>query len=295
MRISENGLLRDYLRNLEQARNRWAEWNRQVATGKKIHSPSDSPVDAARIMRIRDEISRVNQYYRNINRARTQLGNASSALNTLRNVSMQVAERASFAITDTTSAESRLAIAGELKGILNGIVQIARTSVDGKFIFSGSQVDKNPVERVDGVWQYQGNTARMQIEIAQGEAIDVNVYGSEVFTDSGADLLNSLEALIAALESNDMAAARTAMAGVHQSGQVIDLARFKISQAISRVDSAEVRLDQRMFDLTSEVSSIEDADMAEAISRMVNAETALNASLAAGARLRQGNLFDMMG
>lgn len=295
MRISENGLLKDYLRNLEEARGRWAGWNRQVATGKRVHDPSDSPTDAARILRIRDEVSRINQYFRNVNRARTQLGNASSALNTMRNISTQVVERAGFAITDTTSVQNRQAIAGELKGILAGVVQIARTTVDGKYLFSGSQVDVDPVQQVNGEWVYQGNTERMQIEIAQGESVDVNVYGSEVFSAPGADLLNSIQDLIHALETNDMDAARTAMGEVNQAGQAIDLARFKISQGINRVDAAQVRLDQQMFDLTNEVSSIEDADMAEAISRMVNAETALNASMAAGARLRQGNLFDMMG
>ncbi len=295
MRVSENGIIQDYLRNLEQARSRWVEWNRQVATGKRIHQPSDSPADAARILRVRDEISRVNQYYRNISRARAQLGNASSALNTLRNVSTKVVERAAFAVTDTTSAENRLAIAGELKGVLEGVVQVARTTVDGKFLFSGSQVDRDPVQQVGGVWQYQGNTARMQIEVADGELVDVNVYGSEVFNDPSGDLLNSIQRLINALEANDMDAARAAMTEVNEAGKVIDLARFKISQGLNRVEAAEARLDQRMFDLTAEVSAVEDADMAEAISRMVQSETALNAALGAGARLRQGNLFDMMG
>ncbi len=295
MRVSENGIIQDYLRNLEQARSRWVEWNRQVATGKRIHQPSDSPADAARILRVRDEISRVNQYYRNISRARAQLGNASSALNTLRNVSTKVVERAAFAVTDTTSAENRLAIAGELKGVLEGVVQVARTTVDGKFLFSGSQVDQDPVQQVGGVWQYQGNTARMQIEVADGELVDVNVYGSEVFNDPSGDLLNSIQRLINALEANDMDAARAAMTEVNEAGKVIDLARFKISQGLNRVEAAEARLDQRMFDLTAEVSAVEDADMAEAISRMVQSETALNAALGAGARLRQGNLFDMMG
>lgn len=295
MRVSENSIIQDYLRNLEQARSRWVEWNRQVATGKRIHQPSDSPADAARILRVRDEMSRVNQYFRNISRARAQLGNAASALNTLRNVATQVVERAAFAVTDTTSPENRLAIAGELKGVLEGVVQVARTTVDGKFLFSGSQVDQDPVQQVGGVWQYQGNTARMQIEVVDGELVDVNVYGSEVFSDPNGDLLNSIQRLINALEANDTDAARAAMAEVNQAGKVIDLARFKISQGLNRIEAAEARLDQRMFDLTAEVAAVEDADMAEAISRMVQSETALNASLAAGGRLRQGNLFDVMG
>lgn len=295
MRVSENSLVQEFLFNLERSRERWAEWNRQVATGKKIHAPSDSPADSARVMRIRDEVSRINQYYRNAGRARAKLGNASSALNSLRNTVIQITERAGFAVTGTTSPENRVAIANELKGVLAGLIQVARTSVDGLYLFSGSTVDRDPLAEVNGDWVYQGNDGVMQIEVSPGERIQVNVPGSEVFSDSETDLINFVQDLIEQLEADDVDGAKVSMDAIARAGKVIDLARFKISQGLNRIESSEQRLNDRMFDLTAELSNTEDADMAQAISRMTQSETAMRASLAAGARLQQGNLFDYLG
>ncbi len=296
MRISENTMIQDYLRNLEDARRRWYEWNRQVSTGKRIHAPSDAPADSARLVRIQDEVSRVNQYFRNINRSRAKLGNASSALNSLRNLVIQASERTIFGLTGTTSDESRRAIADELKGVLEGIVQLASTSVDGLFLFSGSRVDQNPLRReADGTYTYQGDEVGLDIEVSEGEKVRVNVTGTEVFSAPGAELINTLKVLIERLENSDIDGATQSLAMLQEAGKAIDRARFTISHGIQKADAAQARLESRLLDLTSEVSQLEDANMAEAISRMVQSETALSASLGAGSRMRQGNLFDYLG
>lgn len=209
---------------------------------------------------------------------------------------MRITERAGYALTGTTSDESRKAIANELRGVLDGIVQIARTSVDGLYLFSGTSVQTDPVERnPDGSFSYAGDSETMEIEITEGEQVQVNVSGDEVFLNSGGDLLNSVTELIDAIDSSQLDDAQLALGKVVEAGKQIDRARFEISHGLQKTEAARQRLNDRMVELTSEVSNLEDADMAEAISQMVNSETALNASLGAGARMRQGNLFDFMG
>lgn len=295
MRISENSMVRDFLKNLESARLRWFNWSRQVSTGKKIQKPSDNPADSARLVRIRDEFSRTNQYLRNVSRAQSKLGTASSALNALRNLTISISEKTGFALTGTTSQDSRDAIALELRGMLKNVEQIAATRVDGLYIFSGSRVDTAPVAQVGGNYVYQGDDQAPTIEVTQGANIQVGVPGSEVFSDISADLLNTLKQLIDQLESGDLTAAQLSLGGIQDAGKAIDAARFKISTGINQADSADTRLNGQLLDLTAEVSRLEDADMAEAISRMAQSETALNASLGAGSRMQQGNLFDYIG
>jgi flagellar hook-associated protein 3 FlgL len=296
MRISENTMVQEYLRNLEDARLRWYEWNRRVSTGKRIHAPSDAPADSARLVRIQDEVSRINQYFRNVSRAGVKLGNASSTLNSLRNAVIQASERTIFALNGTTSEESRRAIAHDLRGLLEGIVQLASTSVDGLYLFSGSRVDQNPMQReADGTYTYRGDEVGLEIEISEGERVRVNVAGTEVFLAPGADLINTLKALIDQLENSDIDGATLSLEALQEAGRVIDRARFSIGYGLQKIEAAQARLESRLLDLTSEVSRLEDANMAEAISRMVQSETALSASLGAGARMRQGNLFDYLG
>ncbi|GAB4236528.1 MAG: flagellar hook-associated protein 3 [Acidobacteriota bacterium] len=295
MRISENSMIQEFLRNLDEARKRWYELNRQVSSGKKLQKPSDAPADSARLVRIRDEFSRINQYLRNLSRAESKLALADSTLNSVRNLVIQASEKAGFALTGTTSPEGRQAIALELRGILENLESLAATSQDGLYIFSGSRVDTNPLDNSGGTYVYQGDTRVQYIEIAPGEKVQVSVSGGEVFTDPAGDVMNSLRELIEHLEANDVDQARLAYGRLQDGGKVIDGARFKISKGLNQVESAELRLQDRLQNLTREVSELEDADMAEAISRMVQAETALDASLRAGGRMRQGNLFDLIG
>ncbi len=295
MRISENSMVQDFLKNLEGARQRWFGWSQQVSTGKKLQKPSDNPADSARLVRIRDEFSRSNQYLRNVSRAQSKLGTASSTLNTLRNLTISASEKTIFALTDTTSQDSRNAIAQELSGMLENMKQIAATTVDGLYIYSGSRIDTPPITEVGGAYVYQGDELALRIEVNQGESVQVGVPGSEVFSASSADLLNTMRELIDQLESGDIQAAQASLGAVQDAGKVIDSARFKISTSINQTDNAEARLNDHLLDLTSEVSRLEDADMAEAISRMTQSETALNASLGAGAQMQQGNLFDYIG
>jgi flagellar hook-associated protein 3 FlgL len=288
-------MLQDYLRSLDISRKRWFDWSQQVSTGKKVQKPSDNPADSARLVRIRDEFSRSNQYLRNISRAHSKLGIASSALNSMRNLIMGISEKTIFALTDTTSQEGRNSIALELQGKLENLKQIASTSVDGNYIFSGSRVDTPPLLESGGNFVYQGDYQELLVEVSQGESVRLNVTGSEVFSDPSTDLMNTVSQLIGHLESGDLDAAAVALEKIQQAGKTVDSARFKISKSINQVENASSRISDRMLDLTAEVSSLEDANMAEAMTRMVQAETALSAALQAGARMRQGNLFDTMG
>ena len=295
MRISENSMIQDYLKNLEEVRERWFDWNSQVSSGKKLRKPSDGPSESSRLVRIRDEFSRINQYMRNLSRADSKLALADSTLNSVRNLTIQASEKASFALTGTTSQTGREAIALELRGILENLEALASTSQDGLYIFSGSRVDAPPLDDSGGSYVYQGDDRVPEIEIAPGERVQVSVTGGEIFTNLAGDVMNSLRRLIDHLEAGDIDQARLAFGELQQGGKAIDGARFKVSKGITQVENARTRLQDRLQNLTQEVSSLEDADMAEAISRMVQAETALNASLQAGARLRQGNLFDFLG
>jgi flagellar hook-associated protein 3 FlgL len=288
-------MLQDYLSSLDISRRRWFEWSQQVSTGKKLNRPSDSPADSARLVRIREEFSRSNQYLRNISGAQARLGVASSTLNSIRNLIMGISEKTIFGLTGTTSQESRNSIALEIKGKLENLQQLANTSIDGNYIFSGSRVDTPPLTESGGVFTYQGDDHEAEIEISQGEKVPLNVTGLEVFSDPSADLMNTVSQLISNLEAGDVDSATVNLAKIQEAGKVVDSARFKISKSINQADNANSRINDRQLDLTSEVSNLEDANMAEAMSRLVQAETALSAALSVGSRMRQGNLFDTMG
>jgi flagellar hook-associated protein 3 FlgL len=191
--------------------------------------------------------------------------------------------------------EDRDAIAAELRSLQEEIVRIASTKVSGKYIFSGSEVSTEPLVLSAGSYNYQGDDRALLIEISQGEKIQVNVTGSESFSEPSTDLINTLGTLIQRLENGDLDNARQSMAEIQTAQEIINEARVRVGTSRQRLDGAKTRLDQEFLQLTTAASEMEDADMAEAITGLVQAETGLRATLSAGARISQLNLFDILG
>jgi flagellar hook-associated protein 3 FlgL len=288
-------VIQNFLKNLHSAQGRLFERNQEVASGKKLNRPSDAPSDSSRLVRLRDDVSRINQYYRNINHADLVLGTTEDALNNLTNLVTKVQERAGYGVTGTINQTDRDAIAGEIRSIQEEIVRIASIKVNGKYVFSGSEVSTEPLALIAGSYDYQGDDRALLIEISQGEKIQVNVTGDESFSEPGTDLINTLTTLIQQLESGDLDGARQTMADVQTAQETISQTRVRVGTNRQRLDGAKARLDQEFLQLTTAVSEMEDADMAEAISGLVQAETGLRATLSVGARINQLNLFDILG
>lgn len=295
MRVSENMVIQSFLKNLHSAQSRLFERNQEVASGKKLNRPSDAPSDSSRLVRLRDDMARINQYYRNINHADLLLGTTEDALNNLSNLVMKVQERAGYGVNGTMTQEDRNAIAAELRSIQEEMVRIASTKVNGKYLFSGSEIATEPLLLTMGFYDYQGDDRALMIEISQGEKIQVNVTGDESFSEPGTDLINTLTSLIQRLESGDVDGARQSMDEIQSAVETISAVRVRVGTSRQRIDGAKARLDQEFLHLTTAVSGMEDADMAAAINGLVQAETGLRATLSVGARINQLNLFDILG
>lgn len=295
MRVSENMVMQSFLNNLNSAQSRLFERNREVASGKKINRPSDAPSDSARLVRLRDEVSRINQYYRNINHADLILGTTEEALNNLNNMISKVHERAAYGVNGTMTQKDRDAIAAELRAIQDEMVRITATKVSGKYIFSGSAVTTEPLILNAGSYDYQSDDRALEIEVAEGKKIQVNVTGYESFSEPGTDLINTITNLIQQLESGDVDGARQSMDEIQAAEKVISKARVRVGTSRQGIDLAKTGLDQAFVQLTTAMAELEDVDLAEAISGLVQAETGLQATLSVGARIGQLNLFDILG
>src|SRR5690625_7129923 len=66
MRITQSMISNNMLRNVSQSYGTLDKYMNQLSTGKKINRPSDDPVIAMRGISYRSELSKVQQYERNI-------------------------------------------------------------------------------------------------------------------------------------------------------------------------------------------------------------------------------------
>ncbi len=82
------------------------------------------------------------------------------------------------ASNDTNDDTSRNAIASELRGIESNLRGLANTSINGKYLFSGSALDVKPIDD-NGI--YRGNDSRLDAIVGSNNKQQFNLSGADLF------------------------------------------------------------------------------------------------------------------
>jgi flagellar hook-associated protein 3 FlgL len=137
-----------------------------------------------------------------------------------------------------------------------------------------------------------GNTGVNNVEIGDGQAVPANLPGSQLFTASGSDVFQALADLSSALQSgSNIPAAETE---VQNAFDQVNVQRAFYGNTLSRLNTATSFLNEENLQLSQEENNLVGADMASAASQLTQAETALEATLAAGGKISQYSLLDFL-
>ena len=132
----------------------------------------------------------------------------------------------------------------------------------------------------------------MQAEIAPGERMNTALADPEGVIRSVYDGLNS--AINNMRSGNGQLLSDTDLANLEQLGRSIGLQRGTTGAQIARVDKLKEQNELRIDDLTAQASDLQDVDIAEAITRYQQAETAYSAALQTVAQGFQLSLMDFL-
>ena len=155
---------------------------RQISSGRRILTPSDDPIAAARSLELREAVGRLEQFDRNANIATNRLGQEESALASVNNVLQRVRELALQGNNATQTNESRKQIAIEIRELGDQLVQIANQKDGaGSFLFSVNLEDTQPVVRAGASFAYNGDQGQRFIQIGEGRQVADGDSGAAVF------------------------------------------------------------------------------------------------------------------
>ncbi|MDK9558138.1 flagellar hook-associated protein FlgL [Marinobacter sp. M216] len=183
MRISSQQIFSGGISRLQELNSSLNNTQQQISTGKRVNQPSDDPVAAARILKLDQELSRVETYQRNVNLADNRLNQEESALESSIDIIQRVRELTVQAGNGSLSANDRQSISSELKERLDQLADVANTrDPSGEYIFSGFQGTKQAfVQAADGSWQYQGDEGQRVLEIDDGVTVPISDHGKGIF------------------------------------------------------------------------------------------------------------------
>ena len=183
IRISSQQIFSGGINRLQELNTSLNNTQQQISSGKRVNKPSDDPVAAARILKLDQELSRVETYQRNVDLADNRLKQEESALSSSVDVIQRIRELTVQAGNGSLSPNDRRSISSELEERLGQLANIANTrDASGEYIFSGFQGSVQAFKQgPDGSWTYQGDEGQRVLEIDDGVTVPISDNGKDIF------------------------------------------------------------------------------------------------------------------
>jgi flagellar hook-associated protein 3 FlgL len=178
MRVTELTFYNNFIQNQQADLNALTNVQEQISTGKKIQNIYDNPVIYSHYLKFNEEINTFTQVKKSASFALNFSRETDTTMNDMVNTLMDFKTKLISAANATNNDTSREAIVSELQSDLDHLKDLANTSLDGKYIFSGSAFNTKPI---NDEYQYQGNGDKVKAFLGAGVEREYNIDGKSLF------------------------------------------------------------------------------------------------------------------
>lgn len=138
MRITNKMMTNNLMTNINNNKNLLNKLDEQYSTGKKIQRPSEDPIIAVRALKLRTNLSELNQYYeKNIPDARSWMDVTEEALKNINEIVTKINSSCVQGASDSLTASDRSSIMETLVEMKKQIYQEGNANYAGRYVFTG--------------------------------------------------------------------------------------------------------------------------------------------------------------
>lgn len=318
-----------FVNQLFQQRQALEENRQQIATGQKVRDPGDNPGRAGTIAQFQATLNRLSHHKERISFALGVMEQQDGALNSAQDLLTRAKELAVQAANESNSAESRKAMATELYEIRDGLVTLANTRYQGRYIYGGADDDDppfdaltyaNPAAPAVGNARYvfdneQGTALTRSVQVSDDDKVRITSSGS-MFAES----ISNVERLARTLDGYrtdpedystlpvgtgaaytfptdfkaQTGAILSAINNLDLNKRTLETERSDLGGRLNRLDQAKQIIETVQFNTRDAQSTLQESDIFEASSNLSNLETSLQALMATGARINNLSLLNYL-
>ena len=294
LRVTPRTAQRIALSGMEANLDRMVKLQEQMATGKQINRPSDSPITTVSAMQYRSDIRRNEQFSRNANDGLNWLGIADETVTNLMTTVGRVRELVIRGKNGSMGQSERANIAAEVQTLKDTLVGMANVRYLDRPIFAGDAQVENAYGD-DG--QFLGSAEdSIERRVGPNLKVRVNVTGPEIF-GAGNGLDGNLFEVVQKI-ADDLT---TRPGDLDADLNLIDARVADIQNQLGsigaryhQVESMRERAEATNVTLTNGLSEIENIDLPKTIVDLQLQEVAYQSALAATARVIQPSLVDFL-
>ena len=160
MRITNRMMTNNMLSNINKNKQNVSRLEEQYSTGKKIQRPSDDPIVTVRALKLRTNLTELNQYYeKNIPDAISWMDITESSLSTINDILKEINTYCVQGSSDSLKATDRSSIVQNLVEMKNQIYQEGNANYAGRYVFSGYKTDSSLT--------FMDNTSNLRYDITE--------------------------------------------------------------------------------------------------------------------------------
>jgi flagellar hook-associated protein 3 FlgL len=279
MRVDPN-YLTNLAGSLDQSQATEQQLTSELSSGVRVTSLSQDPVSSGENVLLLNQIQQDDSFTQSSSLVTGQLQVADSALGSVVSQLTQAISLATSANNGTMNSSNVKSVSNQISGILDEVTTLANTSYQGQYIFAGGQTSTAPfttsTATSPAVTTYSGDQDVNYLEMPNGEKIQLNVPGDQIFSASGSNsVFAALNSLVADYSSgavnttqaaSDTQALSTALNYVSQQRVVID-------NSITHLTAASDAVANEQTQLTAAQTNLMQADVAQVSTRLSLAET----------------------
>ena len=285
---------------LDQTQSTQQQLTQQLSSGVRVNSLSDDPVAAGSNVLLLNQIQKDDSFSLSSSLVSGQLKIADTALGSVVSQLTQAISLATSGNNGSLNDSQRQAIAQQLAGIRDEIQSLANSAYQGQYIFAGGQSGTAPFATDESTspatTTYNGDTNVNYLQTPNGQTIQLNIPGSQIFTAGGTNdvfaALNNLindftSGLSVTASSGDLTSLNTALNYVSQQRVVLDNSLTRLTAATDAVSSEKMQL-------TVDQTNLMQADFASVATHLSLASTQQSALESVIAQLGSQSLFQKL-
>ena len=237
----------------------------------------------------------------NLGRVKNETDTAEQSIATAVQLFDQVRTLGAQGASNTQTASQRSDVARQLGSILQQMVGLAGSKVEGRFIFAGDSDQQAPytidLTQPNSVSAYGGATATRVVEHPNGTTFPVSRTAQDIFdpSDPTQNTFTAIGNLRAALLANDDTAVSAAVDALSKVGVYLNSQLAFYGNAQNNVAEATDFGGKLSLQFQTQISGLADADLSAAAVELTQAQVQQQAALQARANMPRSSLFSFLG
>lgn len=185
IRITDSYMASILLGDLNRSLGNMLEQQRMAGSMRRINSFADDPRAVGTIQRYNALLANNEEYLANVSRNRIIVDATDTAL---QSISETLIDVRALALRESSALSANSATVTEVDGLIDRMMDILNTNVEGNYIFSGRQVYTPPFVRNGNTVLYQGDSGEVQSRTGPNSTTTVNLPGDVFIGDRSATL-----------------------------------------------------------------------------------------------------------